>query len=628
MNKSFIHIAALCSVASSGVVHATAQFRSPLSYENRGQIHYELKPIKETWWYDSVASENCKAPCWAVDLWTIMYSRSASRAFFSDSVDCDGNFKNKTTRDTTSLSQLWFGIDTPAASFKGIQTLAGGCLTQQNNIGVLSDNSALGWSLITPKFKYSESGLAWGFDTRKNFGKENRWYVGKRANLPFKVVEVKQCLDADGQVSEGLQDVARTRLLGADVGVSPTQFEYAYRLDFLSTLAQAYASGPVLIATPLVQYTNGSPSNGETSIGGEIITAPNAGTFDGVIPPVYAVRRTELTPPAVPYRKEYTQVTGSVNADGSGGADNAVLFFTENTDYLDGLGQNCAAQSDLWIVPRRLDSTDTLVAGAQTIGNIVQSIINANFGTINQTAADIFFDQCGIDLAACDRQVGLGDLNGELYVGYQEDKWFVDGIIGILFPTGKTDSDINHIYRQTLGNNGHFELKLGLEGGWQPAEWFAFRWDWAYHHAFQRTEKRAASFVGSTIRNIGPELDVKVQWNYFVLHTDFNFFHPCNPELGGVVSYELFAKQHDRVRLSCPQTACGVAGTAVDCIGQSGALDLSLMEKRTNSMTHKIRGEVFHRIAFAELFAGASQVIAGRNSMKETEVHLGLGMYF
>jgi hypothetical protein len=625
MNKSFIRVAALCSVVSSSVVHATAQFRSPLSYENRGVMHYELKPVRDTWWFDSVASEDCKEHCWTFDLWSVIYGRSANKAFFSDSVDCDGKFKNKTTRDTTTLSQLWFGIDTPAASFTGLQTLAGG---QVSNLGVLSDNSALGWSQITPNFKYTESGLAWGFDARKNFGKDNRWYVGKRANLPFKVIEVKQCPTANGQVSEGLEDVALTRLLGNDIGASPTQFEYAYRLDFLSTLASAYAAGPVLVATPLVQYTDGSPTAGNMTIGGQDVTGPNAGTFDGSIPPVYAVRRTDLTAPAVPYRKQYTQVTGQVAPDGSGGGNNAVLFFAQSTDYIDGLGQSPAAQSELWIVPRRLDSTDTLTTGAQAIGNIVQSLININSGTINQTAADIFLTQGGIDLAACERRVGLGDLNAEMYVGFQQDTWFMDGIIGVLFPTGKTDSDVSRIYLQTTGNNGHFEIKLGLEGGWNPKEWFAFRWDAAYHHAFQRTEQRAASFAGTTVRNIAPAIDVKVQWNYLVLHTDFNFFHPCNPDLGAVISYELFAKQNDRVRLSCPDTACGVAGNALDLLGQSGPLDLSLMEERTDSMTHKIRGEVFHRVAFAELFAGASQIIAGRNAMKETEVHLGVAVYF
>ncbi len=625
MNKSFIRIAALCSVVSSSVMHATAQFRSPLSYENRGVMHYELKPLRETWWFDAVASENCKERCWNYTLWTLAYARGANKAFFNDSLDCDGNFKNSTTRKTASLSQLWFGIDTQAESFKGEQTLAGGTIS---NDAILAENAALAWSFITPEFKYDEKGIAWGLDARKYFGKDNRWYVGKRANLPFKIVEVKQCPSADGSISEGLEDVMLERPLDTAGDVDPTQVEYAYRLDFLSTLVRSYQQLTQLVPVPLVQYTDGSPTAGETQIANQIITAPNAGVFDGDVPPVYAIRRVDHTAPAIPYRKQEFQVSGSLAADGSGGSDDAVLFFLESTNYAAGLGSDRAAQSELWIVPRRLDSADQLVTPAQSIRNSVKAIVDASQGTIDLTAADIFRNECGIDLSACEREVGLGDLNTEVYVGYQADKWFVDGIVGILFPTGKTDSDTNRIYFQTTGNNGHFEIKLGLEGGWQPTEWFAFRWDWAYHHAFQRTEKRAATFAGATIRNIAPEIDVKVQWNYFVLHTDFNFFHPCNSDLGGVISYELFAKQNDRVRLSCPETACGVSGAAIDCLGQSGQLDLTLMEKRTNSMSHKIRGEVFHRVAFGELFAGASQIIAGRDVMKESEAHLGIAVYF
>lgn len=628
MKSPTVRIAVVCSIMVSGMLCATSQFRSPLYYENRGVIYTELKPVKDTWWYSSVASEDCKERCWNWTLWTSVYGRSAGQAFFNDSIDCDGNYKNKSTRNTVSLSQLWFGIDTPATSFKGVQTLAGGKVSDQ---AVLANNSALGWSFITPKFTYDEKGMVWGFDARKKFGKDNRWYVGKRANLPFKIVEVNQCVDnSDGSISEGLEDVALERPLDSAGDVDPTQVEFAYRLDFLSTLALSYQDNlGQIIATPLVEYRDGSPTGGETQIAGFIVTAPNAGTdANANVPPVYAIRKTDGLIPAIPFRKQASQVTGSINPNGSGGINDSVLFFLQNTDYQNGLGLDNTAQSQLWIVPRRRASADQLVTDAQAVRDAIRAIIDANVGTINQTAADIFRNQCGIDLAQCERVVGLGDLNTELYLGYQYDNWFMDGMIGVLFPTGTKNSDPNRIYYQTTGNNGHFELKLGLEGGWNPVEWFAFRWDWAFHHAFERTEKRAAAFKDATIRNIAPTIDVGVKWDYWVLHADLNFFHPCNSELGAVISYELFAKNKDRVHLACPETECNVAGTALDCLGQSGQLDLNQMEKRTNSMTHKLRGEVFHRVAFGSLFGGASQVVAGRNAMKETEVHLGIAVYF
>jgi len=48
----------------------------------------------------------------------------------------------------------------------------------------------------------------------------------------------------------------------------------------------------------------------------------------------------------------------------------------------------------------------------------------------------------------------------------------------------------------------------------------------------------------------------------------------------------------------------------------------------TKAMLHKIRGELFHRWNFFELFAGGYQAVGGRDAMKESEGHIGFVVYF
>ena len=257
----------------------------------------------------------------------------------------------------------------------------------------------------------------------------------------------------------------------------------------------------------------------------------------------------------------------------------------------------------------------------------ITSEIIFNFFIVSEPASSFFLDNC-INLAEYERIVGVGDLSTEIYggIGHYND-WFVDGIFGVQFPTGKRQPTSNRIFYKPTGNNGHVEIKLELDGGWQPCRWFAFEIRPAFFHAVKRSEKRAAPFEGATITNIGPEIDMNVSWNYFVLRTDFSFFHPHNPDLGLVLGYELFAKGKDNVSLgSC--FPCDDQ-TVTDLLGRTNqTLDVSNYECGTNSLANKLRGQIFYRCNYFEIFGGGTHIVSGRHVMKETEGHLGLMIYF
>jgi hypothetical protein len=680
--KKQLQIAVLLGVASSGMLVATtSEFRSPLTRLIRGVLHSPLQDVEDAWWLDTMP--DCKEPsCWHIDTWGAGYYRAADQAFFSP---CNG-----TTTKRTSLSTLFFG----AESFTGQQFFVNGAISPSQ---LNSATPFLGFAAISPRFTYTERGIIVGVHAMRTFGNNDCWHAGIRAGLPVKEVEVE--LTNVGAMEETLQDVYDVRTLCVGTEATDIQIVYAFRLDFLTALSQCRIdSSGNETTTSMVQYDNGtgSPTNTDAAmqITGYTSSGSTASTpVDGSVslPPVYVTRvaaggggsgnclYTNAPTgqfPAFPYCQPSSAVSGALNADGSGGAVGQSMFFAFGQNYAAGLGIDPSAQSALFVVPR----CDVGASGypevntqAGLIGqNVVQQAIG--FATGFETAID-FFQTQGIDFTEGSRVVGMGDLDVELYVGYgHPSEWFLDGILGIRFPTGTRAQTAQLIYYQPTGNYKHYEIKLMLEGGWQPHECFAFRLDAAYNHAFKAGECRAAPFKQLTsacntpccttscttscsstclpsncsncctplsnpfpcvdcstlfVKNVGPNLCVDVAWDYFVGHAEFSIFHPCNPELGMTFGYEVMYKGKDHVTGDdCDCTTTGTL-TATDLLGNTNQpLDLSILEVHTQTTTHKLYGEFFHRWNFFELFAGASQIVAGSNAMQESEAHIGMKFFF
>jgi hypothetical protein len=159
-----------------------------------------------------------------------------------------------------------------------------------------------------------------------------------------------------------------------------------------------------------------------------------------------------------------------------------------------------------------------------------------------------------------------------------------------------------------------------LQGGGRPTEWLGITLDASYTYVFRANEKRAAAFAGATVLNIGTTVNAEVHWSYVMAHLDLTFFHPRNRDLGWSVGYEFYDKQKDKIRYC--QT------TAIDCLGREESINECLAASLSNTQTHKFRCEFFDRIGFAEFFAGASQIFAGKFAMKESEWHIGVAVFF
>jgi hypothetical protein len=607
--KSIVLLSALCG----GALHATFQFRSPLSLEDRGYMHWLLAPSDQTWWYEDMPSQKTNTD-WNVHFWGAGYIRNACSAFTM----CEPCDENKVTHHTTSLSQLFFGQDV----FRGEDVFPGGTFTIQQLIAVNAINPYLAFAQIAPSFKYKERGAHIGVDFCRNLGQEDRFHVGGRVYIPYKIIDVEQ----DGTEEETLDDVFITRIINLDDGTgAPNQTEYAMRYDFLSALTFQVTTTPSLtvVAAPVVQYD--TPAAGQVYVTGVQVSGTSAAQTPTSIPAAYMTKSDAGIAPALPFRKTPAQVNGALGADGQG-VNTDTYFLLTSAGYDTQLANDRTAQGTLFLVPRSDPATGALVSEAQTILTNVQTIVNRDL-LISEPASSFFADN-GIDLFGSECIYGIGDLFTEVYggIGHYDD-WFADGIFGVQFPTGKKAENSNRVYYQPTGNNGHVVVCIGLDAGWKPRPWFAFEIRPYFYHACKRTEHRAAPFTGQTVINIGPEIDVDVSWNYFVFRTDFSFFHPHNPDLGFQVGYELFAKGNDRVALgSC--ISCNNP-TTTDLLGRANQpLDVSIYEHNTNTLTNKLRGQIFYRHGYFEIFGGGTQIVSGRHAMKESEGHIGLTIYF
>jgi hypothetical protein len=659
--KIYLRIALLVSLTGMPLAFGnTTEFRTPQRL-TRGEMHWPLKPVEKTWWYDVMdTTQEREETNWSINTWAGLYSINAGEAFFNGK-------KGGITTETAPLSTLWFGTN----SFRGEQVFVPGSLTPA---ALLKINPFLGFARISPQFNYSENGVVLGLQTMRTFGCDDEWHTGIRLSLPVKRIEIEQ--EANVAVEETLQDVVRQIPFNVDADGEPNDVDFAYRLDFLSSLV--YFMGNNQPNQPYVVYGDGTGDiPGTTTIANQqMVGFPDNG-IGGCIgincfPGAYAVRANANSDnvnscccpsaalvgimPEPPFYKTDAQLTTFVRADGSGGNNNdAVYFKLSGQNYSAGLGLDRDAQGSLFVVPRAIVTNQPnpgdieLTQNSQTIYNDVSSLLNV---IDPLETASFFFASQGIDLFAHEHIVGVGDLDLEWYIGYgNRYNWYIDGIIGARFPTGTSNCDAKKIFHRPTGNNKHYEIKLGLEGGYNWCELVALRAEAFYGHAFKGLESRAAVFKDPAdvvdtaanccnnneqqddpcalfLRNIGTPICVDVSWDSFYGRFDVTVFHPYNPELGLTFGYEFYFKSCDNLHGDCDNNCAPATVQVADLNGTSGTVDFAAMERGSKVFSNKLYAEIFHRWNFFELFVGASQIVAGENVMKESEAHLGVRLYF
>ncbi len=223
------------------------------------------------------------------------------------------------------------------------------------------------------------------------------------------------------------------------------------------------------------------------------------------------------------------------------------------------------------------------------------------------------------------RNNGIGNFDTEFYARYDgclcDGAWFAEAIFGVRFPTDTRTSTTSQLLLSPIGNNHHYEIKVGGYLGWQPCEWFAVKADAWYYWALRHRETLSAPFVGATIANIGPGICGDVSWQYFIGDIDFTFLVPCACDyIGFDVGYQAWVKRKDHVSFDVT--------TAKDFFGVTQPLNPCLLESRTKRIAHTVKAEIFKQCCNWQIFAGWEHTFAGQNALNDTDWYLGLVVNF
>jgi len=618
-------IAAVAAVTFyQNVLATTGELRTPLT---RFPIHYPLVHVDDG--------------DWSINCFKNFYMRCADKGFDT----CHGTTK-------VPLAQLFFG----KSVFKAQEAFFGGTISYPGAC------PALKLVTIKPRFKYQEKGIHLGADAEYRF-EDSKWRVGGNLSIPFKIIELERNVCSATMTSqegaEGVDEGEGLDLTGLvcrenetlnvaalTQGRETTAVVPAYRLDFLTGLLRSNGMPMVEYGTGLVRIAGidiaGRDGNGADT---PMVVLKSD---DGTCPTErYSSPSAGLNNPTVVAGVQDLIQNNWVTAAGAiTGAVTRGAFSSEGTahalqNYLTGVGADATAQATLFVIPvyesqpGDADSNTEFFTKAVVVMNAIEEAISDLEQNGVQMVEQYFFNN-GVHFCQTERRAGVGDLKLDLYVAYGsvalEEAW-AKLIVGVVFPTGKKICDPKQLLAQPTGNNGHYEAKVGLAAGWLPYEWFGLHGDISYNYVFKATEKRGAPFKGATVKNIGPDVSARTRWGYFTGHIDLTFFHPENSNLGCTVGYEGYVKSCDKIEL-CETHAyefpiragCATGGTVLN--PDLKELDGCILAKDTKRISHKIRCELFHRWDYCELFAGGSYVIAGKNIMKETEAHIGFGIYW
>ncbi len=226
-------------------------------------------------------------------------------------------------------------------------------------------------------------------------------------------------------------------------------------------------------------------------------------------------------------------------------------------------------------------------------------------------------------------RTGLGDIDLDLFYEHIfSDEWIAELMVGVRFPTGSGDDYTENPYKAHLGNGEHFEIKLGGMGAWKPLDWMNLKLDTYVSFVLEGNEKRCAAFEGAQIKNMGPRVDADVDWTYFVLRLDSTLFHPKTNDISATVGYEFYYKTKDNIHFK-DRTITPWYGDKTDGTSLAATINSGLAEKNTESIAHKLRGEVRIQInEWFELVGGGAFTFAGQNIQRELDAHGGFSVRF
>lgn len=555
------------SLIISPIIHSARLWLPPLSFIN--DFKYTVPEHKKL-----------------IQPWAIAYGRTANSAF------------NKSGHAShAAITQLLFN----QANFTAAQAFA--------NSTVNSSNIWLTTSILSPRVHYKEHGASFGCNSTWKIN--DCWSAGFSLELPVKKVSLNRSCNGCSQGSSDLggstlSDVAQTKKITSGEN---TYTSYAYRLDFLSQLPDSCTE--LGRQYPLIEYHD------PMFLPAMPITISNVDVTEINDNPIGLLVSSDGSVPPEPWSVQQSTNLSILPADGITPPNQTKERFVSTIDYTP-LKSLPDAQKRLWVVPALVPDNNgnlTTAVPARVIRAQVENLMSC----IGNSAEDIFAP-CAICFASQKRH-GCGDLISEFYATYhtpQSNGQFTL-LADIVWPTSKTVTNPRRVFEQPLGNNGHFELHIGCYGVYEISR-FAFAGYATYLHTFNACEKATASFVGASVKNIGPTIPIQISWDAFIGGLRADVVLIPRHALSLNARYELYTKSANH--LNCAPSS------AYDCLGIRQPIEKQFLTCATAQQAHTIQFELNGSYKTCTPLIGVRHIFAGKQVLQLTDWYAGLSFNF
>jgi hypothetical protein len=624
--KKRIWLSALALVATSGI--GASEFRAPLTAQH-GPLCYDIET---------------KSDKWTFHYWSTSYQRSAHKSFMKHS------FKTK------ELPSVIFGKETFTLSESFQDASIRNYYTTQRN-------PLLGITKFKPRASYTERGVVLGGQFEYPIYKE-QGRLGLRAHIPFRKVRVERDDEGEARLSGENESVVRNDVAIISNLAKNTSISLGgvnkYKLKLVDQMIYLEPGGKVVSAFRANAANTASGIYGTQYVKNKNANDHMSNAYGQQVP--FTLIKSKKNPYGQKIGAVYW-TNGAFAADATqetqirlNGGDNSlkalptsaaemkegeIYAFAQDSNYTN--FSKSPGFEDVWLVQVFGTFTRKPTSTSQGVTAFVETELGQNHLPVEQ-----WLKRYGDFEITTMQRMGIGDFATQLFYEHTLNKeWRFEGFLGMVMPTGGTSKYAHNPYfNMGLGNGNHVELNLGANAGWEtPLDVLSMKAEAMFALVLKATEKRAATFKGATIKNIGPALDANVNWQYFKMGVDSTWHHPKRDTMCGTLGYELYYKLEDNIKFKESKTDQHWLGEAwsdandknVTLGGAAGTkyaphfmeIDNNLAKKDTDRIAHRVKAEFSWRAReFMDLYCGGAFTFAGMFIPRVTDMFGGMKVLF
>ncbi len=209
---------------------------------------------------------------------------------------------------------------------------------------------------------------------------------------------------------------------------------------------------------------------------------------------------------------------------------------------------------------------------------------------------------------------GIGDLDLECSFGSQwaENKLSADLILGAIVPTAPLNNDAKQILSRSLGNNGHFEFRVGSQAAYDVNSWIRLGGYAHWNIAVGENEQILAPFKNALNFGIQSITTIaNISWQNIIASFDISMFASQFTSIS--MKYQYYLKTKDKISFS--------ENEKLDSADFVEPISDNIMKGYTKRQSHKLLFQISSAINQDVLLSfGGSTIVAGKNIGQENDL--------